>query len=442
MPVRTASRLLGDWIRRTGEIWVEGQISQLKPRRSVAWITLRDTDADLSIPLMAPMSAVQAGMVQEGHRVVARLKADYFPKNGSLNWRAMEFRPVGLGALMQRLEELRKLLAAEGLFKEERKRPLPFLPRRIGLICGRGSAARHDVVVNAERQWPSAVFEVREVAVQGNTAVTEMITALVDLDGADDVDVIVLTRGGGSLEDLLPFSNEALVRTVSECLTPVVSAIGHEEDHPIVDQVADARASTPTAAGKMVVPDLATEIQQIQRHRHRIDRLVRDRVAHERGRFDNLRNRPVLISPDRVLHDQRDAITSSMARMRRSLGARVSGEQTRLHGLRQRPVLTRPDQMLRPRTAELDQFTATLRRSARRRIDQARRSFDNDVARLRTLSPQGTLDRGYAVVQNEHGTLVRDAEAVSPGQRLRVRVAVGGFAVDVATAPANQLEEL
>jgi exodeoxyribonuclease VII large subunit len=417
--VRTASRLLGDWIRRTGEIWVEGQISELKPRRSLAWITLRDTDADMSIPLKAPMSAVTAGLVAEGHRVVARVRADYWVKNGSISWQAVEFRPVGIGALMQRLEELRRVLAAEGLFRDERKRPLPLLPRRIGLVCGRGSAARHDVEVNARARWPAARFEVREVAVQGASAVTAMSAAIAELDRQADVDVIVVTRGGGSFEDLLPFSNEALIRLVSTCTTPVVSAIGHEEDAPLLDSVADRRASTPTAAGKMVVPDLDHELQYVRSHRSRLARLLSDRLSRERHRLDSLVDRPVMASPLQLLAVARERVAESDRRTTSALTGLLLTERTRLQGLRQRPALTRPDHLTSQRRADTGQL----------------------AARLRAMSPAATLDRGYAIVLAPGPKVVHSVAGVRSGAALEVRLSDGSFPVTVTAEPTPMSPE-
>jgi exodeoxyribonuclease VII large subunit len=431
-PVRLAALRIQRYIARLGSIWVEGEVSQLRLRQSTAFIALRDPDANLSIPVMAAASAVTAASVQDGHRVVVHLRPEYYPPNGSLTWRAAEFRPVGLGALMLRLEQLRKTLAAEGLFAADRKQPLPFLPERIGLICGRASAARHDVEVNARRQWPGAVFEVREVAVQGPGAAAQVSEALVELDAVPDVDVIIIARGGGSFEDLLPFSNEALLRAVSAARTPVVSAIGHEEDTPLLDLVADRRASTPTAAGRMVVPDLAREVQLIANHRDRARQLMRTRLVHERHRFQALRHRPVLASPLVILREQRTLIDHHLGRIRRHLGSRLAAERARLDGLAHRPVLARPQALVDPRRQDVADELDALRRCVRRRLTTEQDRLRQQEATLRALSPQHTLDRGYAVVRHTDGGVVRTAESVAVGERLDVRVAEGRFPVEVA----------
>ncbi|MFM1966891.1 MAG: hypothetical protein RL134_2616 [Actinomycetota bacterium] len=282
-PVRTVSRLLADWIGRLGGIWIEGQIAQVsrRPGMRTLWITLRDTDADLSLTVVAETTVVDVVTppLAEGQRVIVYGRPEFYAGRGSLQIRAREIRPVGRGALLEELERLRALFQAEGLFAPERKRPLPFLPRRVGLISGRASAALRDVTVNARLRWPGVEFEIREVAVQGATAVAAIVEALTDLNAHRDVDVIVIARGGGSVEDLLPFSNERLIRAVVASRAPVVTAIGHEQDVPLVDLVADLRASTPTDAAKRAVPDVMEERHRITQQRERARRIVERRIT-------------------------------------------------------------------------------------------------------------------------------------------------------------------
>ena len=283
VPVRTVSGLLADWIGRLGAIWIEGQIAQIsrRPGMRTLWITLRDTEADLSLSVVAETSVVDvvSPPLAEGQRVIVYGRPEFYAGRGSLQIRAREIRPVGRGALLEELERLRALFQAEGLFAPERKRPLPFLPRRVGLISGRASAALRDVTVNARLRWPGVDFVIREVAVQGSTAVPAIVDALEDLNGHPDVEVIVIARGGGSVEDLLPFSNERLIRAVVASRVPVVTAIGHEQDVPLVDLVADLRASTPTDAGKRIVPDVTEEWERITQQRQRARRVVERRLT-------------------------------------------------------------------------------------------------------------------------------------------------------------------
>ena len=246
---------------RLGAVWVEGQLAQVtaRPGTGTAFLVLRDPAADVSLQLTAPIGLVRDGgaAVAEGNRVVVHGKPSFFLGRGTLSLRVDTIRAVGIGELLARIERLRALLAAEGLFDAARKRRLPFLPRCIGLVTGRASAAEHDVVSNATARWPAVRFRLEHTATQGALAVPQIVEAIGVLDRDPEVDVIVLARGGGSVEDLLPFSDETLCRAVAACRTPVVSAIGHEPDTPLVDHVADLRCSTPTEAGRRLVPDLA-----------------------------------------------------------------------------------------------------------------------------------------------------------------------------------------
>ena len=384
--VRTIARAVEGWIARLGPVWVEGQVAQLtrRPGARMVFLTLRDTEADMSVTVTCQPQVVEACVppLAEGQRVVVHAKPEYYAGRGTLSFRAAEIRPVGLGELLAALEQRKNLLAAEGLFDPARKKPLPFLPRVVGLVCGRGSDAERDVVENARRRWPGVVFDIREVAVQGVKAVSEVTAALRSLDAVPEVDVIVVTRGGGSVEDLLPFSDEGLVRAVAACLTPVVSAIGHEKDAPILDLVADVRASTPTDAARKVVPDMVEEMRGVQDLRARGLRALRGRLDRDAAWLDAARHRPVLADPTVLVTARESEVHAMLERTRRALDSRLT------------------------------------------------RATDDVVhvrARVRALSPAATLDRGYAVVQSEDGAVVRDAAAVVDGALVRVRVSEGEF---------------
>ena len=380
VPVRVIAMKIGEWIARLGEVWIEGQIAQLtrRPGVSTQFLTLRDTDANISLTVTCPR-AILPDTMAEGSRVVLRARPDFYLERGQLSLRASAIREVGLGELLARLEQLRRLLAAEGIFAAEHKRRLPFLPQQIGLITGRASAAEHDVVENVRRRLPGARFRIENVATQGASAVNEIIAALERLDADTEVDVIVLARGGGSVEDLLPFSNESLVRAVHAAHTPVVSAIGHESDVPLLDHVADLAASTPTDAAKRIVPDLAEELHLIAELRQRSRDTVHRRIEREAELMAGL--------PER---------------MRATLHARLTREREDAANQRDR---------VRRRLAAL--------------LEAARADLEHVRARVRTLSPQATLDRGYAVVRRSDGTVVREpAEALGA---LRIRVAGGEF---------------
>ena len=396
-PVRLLSAKIRDYVAKMSTVWVEGQVVEhtYRGRSGLQFVTLRDTDAEASLPVHV-LTKIYDGLHHKpevGDHVVVQAKPEFWMKNGRLSMRATAIRQVGVGELLARIDQLRRVLAAEGLFDLDRKRPLPFLPAVVGLVCGRESKAEHDVVVNARARWPQVRFEIREVAVQGVDAVREVSAAIADLDARPEVEVIVVARGGGAVEDLLPFSNEALVRAAAACTTPLVSAIGHETDAPLLDLVADHRASTPTDAAKQIVPD----------------------VAEERLRLDQARRR-----------------------MRAAVGARVEREQHGLDALRSRPVLARPQTTVDAREREVAQHV----RHARHLLDAALLRAAGEIGRLgaqvRALSPESTLARGYAVVQRSDGHVVRAARDVSPGDAVHVRVAEGALdaAVTATSAPA------
>jgi exodeoxyribonuclease VII large subunit len=395
-PVRLLSMKIAEYVEKMSVLWVEGQVVQLtrRPGSRTAYLTLRDPDVDMSLSVAISTNALDAMPVPvaQGARVVLQAKPVFWTQRGSLMLDARQIRPVGVGELLARVEHLKRTLASEGLFDPRRKRPLPFLPRTVGLVCGRASAAEKDVVENARRRWPTVRFEIREVAVQGPSAVQEVMAALQELDGLERVDVIVIARGGGSVEDLLPFSNEALLRAVSAARTPVVSAIGHDVDTPLLDHVADWRASTPTDAGKRVVPDAQAE---------------------------------------------REGISQARARARRALAARVSSERRHLVALRSRPVVANPAAMIDARRAELDALTDRATRRVLASVHRASDQVGHLRAQVRTLSPLSTLERGYAVVQHRDGRVVMDQDEVVPDELLRVRVARGDFATRVVGLAAD-----
>ena len=380
MPVRTVARHIAEWVNRLGRVWVEGQVTQISRRPGTVFLTLRDPVADVSLQVTCQRAVSEAVALEEGMRVVIHAKPDFYLSRGTLSLVATEIRAVGVGELLARIERLKVLLGQEGLFAADRKRPLPFLPGKVGLITGRASAAERDVLENARRRWPAVEFEIRTVAVQGHLAVEQCIGAVRSLDGT--VDVIIIARGGGSVEDLLPFSDEALLRAVAACRTPVVSAIGHEPDSPLLDLVADVRCSTPTDAGKRVVPDVREEAQRIAMLRDRARRVLVGTVDRERHRLDQLRSRPVLADPTTI----------------------VEARRTTVEGMRDRG-----------------------RRCAAALLDRAQQDLTHTRARVVALSPQATLDRGYAVVTTG-GDVVRDAGAVDSGSVLQIRVAQGTLA--------------
>src|SRR3954465_15587075 len=304
-PVRQIALAISQGVGKLGAVWVEGQMTQVSRRPGVGtvFMTMRDSAGDISIPVTCARTLFDSlnPPLVEGASVVIHAKPDYYANRGSLSLVAREIRMVGLGELLARLERRRQLLAAEGLFAADLKRPLPFLPRCVGLITAPHSAAERDVVETARRRWPGVTFVTAYAAMQGTRAATEVIDALARLDRDERVDVIVVTRGGGSVEDLLPFSDEALVRAVAGTRAPVVSAIGHEPDAPLLDLVADLRAATPTDAAKHLVPDMVEEMKGVTWARDRVRSLLRQLVDHEARALADLRARPALADPRSLL---------------------------------------------------------------------------------------------------------------------------------------------
>ncbi len=383
---------MAEYISKAPSAWIEGQIAQLNIRSATVFLTLRDPSVDLSLQVTCSKALVAAlpSPPAEGSRVVVHGQFEFYPARGSLSLRVDQLHPVGLGELLARLERLRRLLAAEGLTAAARKKPLPFLPRAVGLITGRASAAESDVLANARARWPTVRFRIENTAVQGVNAVTQIVEAIERLDKMPEVDVIVLARGGGSVEDLLPFSDEALCRAVSRCRTPVVSAIGHEPDHPIVDDVADVRCSTPTDAGKRVVPDAAAEYRAIEQLRMRARRALSGWVVAEGARLSRLTSAAVLRDP---------------------FG----------------PVEARAEQVVRARQRGRTVIAGQL--------DGMQRDLAHRRAQLSALGPTATLARGYAVVQ-VGTTILRSVQQAPAGAGVRIRLADGAV-LATSTGPEN-----
>lgn len=377
------------WIERLGTAWVEGEITQWGVSGGNVYGKLKDLDEDVTVSFTI-WSSVKAKLpddLKQGDRVIALVKPNYWLKGGTLTMQVFEMRHVGLGDLLEKLERLRQKLKSEGLF--DRKQPLPFLPGCIGLITGKDSDAEKDVLRNAQLRWPAVKFRVVHTAVQGDRAAGEVTRAIATLDDDPDVDVIIVARGGGDFQNLLVFSDETLLRAAAACRTPLVSAIGHEADRPLLDEVADLRASTPTDAAKRVVPDVADELSRVQQARAGIRSRVTQRIAVEVDRIEALRTRPALANPDWLID-------------------------------------TRADELLR--------HVARSRELVDRTIERAHTAVAELTAQLRALSPQRTLERGYAIAQLPDGNALRAAADAPAGTRLKLTVAVGTLEATVDKA--------
>lgn len=398
-PVRVISEAIRDWIGKLGPVWVEGELSQVDDRKgsSMIFMRLRDTSSDISISLSCHRSVYQSvAPLPQNARIKVFSKVNFYTGNGSLSLNAREIHHVGLGELLARLEMLKKVLAAEGLFTASRKKSLPFLPRKVGLICGRNSAAEKDVVENARRRWPAVQFEIREVAVQGSSAVIEVSGALKELESIEEVDVIIITRGGGSFEDLLPFSDEGLVRLVAACKKPIVSAIGHEQDTPLLDLVADLRASTPTDAAKRVVPDINEEFALLSDLSKRLHRGIKVRFDQEVRLIENLASRPIM----------KDAML-----------------------------------LVTPEIESLGRDRKAMSRSLQHRLTLSERELKGAESQLRALSPYAVLERGYSVAHRADGKILRDASELRVGDLVTVRFARGAAKATVTETTDEEFGE-
>lgn len=379
-PIARLSQNLKDYIARLGNLWVEGEIAQYNSKGSSVFLDLKDVAQEARISAHSWNPSVFPADLKVGDRVLALVKTEFWPKSGKLSMQVMQIRKVGLGDLLERLERLRAALIAEGLTSSERKQKLPFLPNRIGLITGEKSDAEKDVLQNVARRWPEAQFRVINTKVQGDSAAPEIIAAIKALDADPEVDVIIIARGGGAAMELLVFSDEALVRAAAAAITPIISAIGHENDSPLLDLVADVRASTPTDAAKIVVPDVAEERRRIT-----------------------------------------DATTRILARVAHYIQTQID----LIAQMRLRPMLANPFGFIDEAANELSRDTATLRSFISLALERATADIQAKAQVLRSLSPQSTLDRGYSVVRTDAGAIITDASKVKVGQKLKIRVAKG-----------------
>lgn len=379
-PVSRLASTLKDWIDRLGYLWIEGEISQIRFNPTNMFGALRDLQIENSIEIHSWNLASIPRDLKQGDRVVALIKPAFWGKNGKLTMQVLEMRKVGLGELLERIERLRQQLIAEGLTAPERKQPIPFLPNKIGLITGAKSDAEKDVLENTRLRWPEAQFRVINTLVQGEKAAPEIIAAIKELDADPEVDVIIISRGGGSFLDLVVFSDEALVRAAAAAKTPIISAIGHENDRPVLDEVADLRASTPTDAAKKVVPDVAEERANIDRMLGQLFNRLSQFVANAGEQIAALRSRPVLANPYQFIDDHQLELDRSLNRNRELFGNFIHLQDLKIANLKNLVV---------------------------------------------SLSPQKTLDRGYSVVRDQDGHVLQDAGRVKAGTKLQIRLAKG-----------------
>jgi exodeoxyribonuclease VII large subunit len=380
--VANFTNTLKEWITRLGNVWVEGQISQISPKKDVFFGELRDLVADkgFSIHSRRPDVLAAVSELSAGDRVVALVHPDFWERSGKTSMDVLAIRKVGLGELLERIERLRQQLIKEGLTLAERKQPLPFLPNLIGLITGANSDAEKDVLQNAKARWPEVRFKVQHTPVQGDKAAPEIIRAIELLDADPEVDVIVLARGGGSFQDLLVFSDEKVVRAVANCNTPIVSAIGHENDRPLTDEVADVRASTPTDAAKLIVPDVIEE---------------------------------------------RKKISQALERIALRVVGFVQNQIELILGIRSRPILANPFTLVDERALQISQLEQSLSSQLSNTLEKQQLLISGLRGQVRALSPKLTLDRGYAVVRDADGHVLTEPKQAKTGQKLKITLSGG-----------------
>ena len=387
--VAAFNRGVAQWLARLPTLWVEGEVTELRrhERWASVFFTLKDPADGSCVGVTMARGRFDALRLDlaDGERVHVFGRPELYEQRAEFKLRALSVERFGVGDHLAALERLKTRLAAEGLFADARKRPLPLLPRRIGVVTGNDAAAKRDVVTTIRTRFPPASVLVAETYVQGPRAAAEIVTAIRALGEEPDVDVVVLTRGGGSFEDLLPFSDERVVRAVADCPVPVVSAVGHEQDTPLCDLAADVRASTPTAAGKLVVPELTELCGRLDRDREALARSVR-----------------------RSLERDRQRLVRSAERLRIGARGAVEREGTRLERAHER-----------------------LRLAPALAVERKRAALENTAAKLAALSPLQTLRRGYAIVRTEHGDVVAATGDVSPGAHVDVTLAEGGFGARV-----------
>jgi exodeoxyribonuclease VII large subunit len=382
-PLSVYSRRFSQYIQKAPPAWIEAEVVSLKRYRNAAYMKLKDLNDDAFLPASSFVDAIlsKVDTLKEGSKVVMYARPAFWVKRGEVSMTLMDVHELGAGDMLLRIEELRKKLAQEGVFAPEHKQELPFLPRKVGLICGKNAQAKDDVLENAYRRWPSIAFEIREVSV-GNSPSTprEVIAALGELDAMEDVDVIIISRGGGALEEVVfPFSDEALVRAVFAAKTPVVSAIGHETDQPLIDFVADFRASTPTDAAKNIVPDIRVELELI----------------------------------DQLESDLKNALLS-----------KIEHEMSLLESLTSRPVLKTPGGILEPKLQEFSELTKRLRASFEIALERESGIFEGLWHKIMTLNPSSTLERGYAIVYSS-GVAKSSVNDFKVGETIQIQMKDG-----------------
>ncbi|WP_301153111.1 exodeoxyribonuclease VII large subunit [Metapseudomonas otitidis] len=411
------------------QVWVEGEISNLaRPASGHLYFTLKDSQAQVRCALFRQNALKVRQALRDGLAVKVRGKVSLFEGRGDYQMIADAVEPAGDGALRLAFEALKEKLAGEGLFATERKRPLPAHPQRVGIVTSPTGAVIRDIISVFRRRAPQVSLTLVPTAVQGREATAQIVRALALAD-AQGFDALILARGGGSLEDLWCFNEEAVARAVAACKTPIVSAVGHETDVSISDFVADVRAPTPSAAAELLAPDSSGLRQRLEGLERRLLLRMRQLIAHQHLRLDGLTRR--LRHPGERLRQQAQRLDDLEMRLQRALDRQVSQRRERLARLETRLAAQHPGRALGLLRQRLDALAARLPRAMRENLGTRRLELQSQVQTLHAFSPLATLGRGYSILLDERGQAIRSASQTQPGQRLKARLGEGELEVRV-----------
>jgi exodeoxyribonuclease VII large subunit len=418
--------------REFGLIWLEAEISNLSRPSSGHWyFSLKDAGAQVRCAMFRQRNMLCRFSAQDGQKVLVRARISMYEPRGEFQLIVEHMEDAGLGALKRRFEELSARLAAEGLFAADRKRPLPPLPRRIGVITSPTGAAVRDILHVLARRFPAVAVLIYPAAVQGAQAPGELVAALRLACKRAECDVLILARGGGSLEDLWAFNDERLARAIVASSIPIVSGVGHEIDFTIADFAADLRAPTPSAAAELVVPDAAEWLGTFARLGARLERSVRRRLDERRQRLGWLDRRAALVSPMARFAQRAQRLDELDQRMTRAIRRGLESRRERLRWLRGRAALASPATRLKQQTLAIEDLRQRLVRALRLTLAAQRERLMPLKRTLHAVSPLATLDRGYAIVKNERGEILRDAADAPLETLIEARLAKGSIRAKV-----------
>jgi len=413
-------------------IWVEGEISNIARPSSGHWyFTLKDERAQVRCAMFRGRNQRVRFDPQQGQQVLLRARVSLYESRGDYQLIAEHMEEAGFGALQRAFEELKQRLAAEGLFDQTRKRSTPELPRHIGVVSSPSGAALRDVLHVLRRRFPSAPVTLIPVPVQGREAAPAIIAALALAQRAQLFDVLILTRGGGSLEYLWCFNDEALARAMAACELPIITGVGHEVDVTIADFVADLRAPTPSAAAELVVPDAQDWLARFRIQEQRLAQAMNRQLQAHKSHLEQLSKR--LRHPGERLQQQSQRLDGLELRLKRAMATQLRHKHQRLNQLVLCQRARRPEPLLHQKAAELDKLKRELGRQIRWQLEAKRRRLNEASRLLASVSPLRVLDRGYALVTNAQGQVVKRSKQVKPGDRLNTRLAEGEIVSHVET---------